>query len=143
MNNTDVTNAKIQRESPTKWFPCPVCLKPLDVRTSKRGKPYVICSPCGVQMFVRERAGIATFESLVDRGLKSDVLTRIGRLEQRYRKTCSECGKGFWAGPELLDTNWLNGKPTAYRCPQKNCFGVVPIGAQEDEAGVDGKEQPK
>jgi ssDNA-binding Zn-finger/Zn-ribbon topoisomerase 1 len=144
MNNTDVKSSKNQRKS-TRWFPCPVCLKPLDVRTSKRDKPYVICSPCGVQMFVRERAGITAFESLVDQGLQSDVLTRIGKLEQRYRKTCPECGKEFWALPDSVDTNWLNGNPTAYRCPQKNCSGIVPIGAEEDEAsgGVDGKEQPK
>jgi predicted RNA-binding Zn-ribbon protein involved in translation (DUF1610 family) len=97
---------------------------------SKRHKPYVICSPCGVQMFIRERAGIAAFENLVDQGLKSDVLTRIGQLEQRYRKKCPECGTEFWAGPELVDTNLFNGKPTGYRCPQKGCSGVVPIGEQ-------------
>jgi hypothetical protein len=50
-----------------KWFPCPVCLRPLDVRTSKRKKPYVICSPCGVQMFIRERAGIEAFEAWSNR----------------------------------------------------------------------------
>ena len=37
-------------------------------------KPYVICSPCGVQMFIRERAGIEAFEKLVEQGLKADVL---------------------------------------------------------------------
>jgi len=113
-----------------KWFPCPVCLQPLDVRTSKRNKPYVICSSCGVQMFIRERAGITAFGNLVDQGLKADVLTRIGQLEQRYRKKCPECGKKFWAVPELLDTNWLDRKPTGYRCPEKGCSGVVAIGQQ-------------
>jgi len=116
--------------SATKWFPCPVCLQPLDVRMSKRDKPYVICSPCGVQMFIRERAGIAAFRKLVDQGLKADVVTRIGKLEQRYRKKCPECGEEFWAGPELLDKSWLDSKPTAYRCPVKDCSGVVPVGEQ-------------
>jgi len=116
--------------STMKWFPCPVCLQPLDVRTSKRNKPYVICSSCGVQMFIRERAGITAFGNLVDQGLKADVLTRIGQLEQRYRKKCPECGKKFWAVPELLDTNWLDRKPTGYRCPEKGCSGVIAIGEQ-------------
>jgi hypothetical protein len=112
----------------TQWFPCPVCLKPLDVRTTKRKKPYVICSPCGVQMFIRERAGIEAFGRLVEQGLKADVLTRIGQLEQRYRLKCPDCGKSFWATPELLGTNWFNTKATGYRCPEKNCQGVIPIG---------------
>lgn len=118
----------------TKWFPCPVCLKPLDVRTSKRKKPYVICSPCGVQMFIRERAGIEAFEKLVEQSLKADVLTRIGQLEQRYRLKCPECTKPFWASPELLGTNWLNTKVSGYRCPEKGCRGVVPIGERSDMA---------
>ncbi len=118
----------------TKWFPCPVCLKPLDVRTSKRKKPYVICSPCGVQMFIRERAGIEAFEKLVEQSLKADVLTRIGQLEQRYRLKCPECTKPFWASPELLGTNWLNTKVSGYRCPEKACRGVVPMGERSDMA---------
>jgi DNA-directed RNA polymerase subunit RPC12/RpoP len=118
----------------TKWFPCPVCLKPLDVRTSKRKKPYVICSPCGVQMFIRERAGIEAFEKLVEQSLKADVLTRIGQLERRYRLKCPECTKPFWASPELLGTNWLNTKVSGYRCPEKACRGVVPIAERSDMA---------
>ena len=127
MINTDKSSSKPTNSPAEKWFPCPICLQPLDVRMSKRNKPYVICSPCGVQMFVRERSGIAAFGKLVEQGLKSDVLTRIAQLEKRYRNTCPECGKEFWAGPELVDTNWLAGKPTGYRCPQKDCKGVVPI----------------
>lgn len=110
------------------WFPCPICLRPLDVRTSKRDKPYVICSPCGVQMFVREKAGIAAFQSLVEQGLKADVLTRIGELEQRYKLKCPECGKEFWASPALQNKNLLTGALLGYRCPDNNCRGVAPIG---------------
>ncbi len=113
-----------------KWFPCPVCLKPLDVRTSKRNKPYVICSACGVQMFIRERAGITAFESLVEQGLQADVLTRIGQLEQRYKLKCPDCGKPFWASAESLETNLFNSKAVGYRCPERNCKGFVPIAEQ-------------
>ncbi|MGC2401686.1 MAG: hypothetical protein WA510_17960 [Acidobacteriaceae bacterium] len=99
-----------------KWFPCTVCLKPLDVRTTKRKKPYVICSNCGGQMFVREQGGIAAFERLVDEGVQTDVWTRIGQLEERYQLKCPECKKTFWASPELLGTNWFNSKASGYRC---------------------------
>jgi len=129
MNNTD-----------TQWFPCPVCLKPLDVRTTKRMKPYVICSPCGVQMFIRERAGIEAFGKLVELGEKADVLTRVGQLEQRFRLKCPVCTKPFWANPELAGTNWFNGKVTGYRCPERNCRGVVPIG---DRSGPQIDPSPK
>jgi hypothetical protein len=71
---------------------------------------------------------IEAFGKLVEQGLKADVLTRIGQLEQRYRLKCPECGKPFWASPELLGTNWFNTKATGYRCPEKNCQGVVSIG---------------
>jgi len=73
-------------------------------------------------MFIRERGGIEAFEKLVDQGLQADVWTRIG-----YRLQCPACKKSFWANPELLGTNWLNSKATGYRCPEKNCQGVVRI----------------
>ena len=112
----------------TGWFPCPVCVRPLDVRTTKKKKPYVVCSMCGVQVFVRERAGIEMFERLVEQGLKADILTRIGQLEQRYKLTCPDCAKPFWANVEWVETNRLSGKVSGYRCPERNCQGVVPIG---------------
>ena len=81
-------------------------------------------------MFVRERVGIEIFSKLVEQGLKSDVFTRVGQLEQRYRLKCPVCKKPFWANPELAETNWLNGKVSGYRCPEKNCPGVAPTGEQ-------------
>jgi hypothetical protein len=81
-------------------------------------------------MFIRERAGIAAFEGLVEQGRKDNVLARVAYLEQRYRLTCPECKKSFWAKPELLATKPLSGKVLGYRCPEKNCRGVVPIEEQ-------------
>ena len=124
-----------------KWFPCPVCLRPLDVRTSKRKKPYVICSPCGVQMFIRERAGIEAFEALVEQGRKDNVLARVAELERRCRLQCPKCGKSFWLGPELIITNRLTGSVTGYRCPQTNCRGIVPLDAPSEVTGANGKER--
>lgn len=124
-----------------KWFPCPVCLRLLDVRTSKRKKPYVICSPCGVQMFIRERAGIEAFEALVEQGRKDNVLARVAELERHCRLQCPQCGKSFWLSPELIITNRLTGSVTGYRCPQKNCRGIVPLDAPSEVTGENGKER--
>ncbi len=41
--------------------PCPVCETPLPVRFTHRGKPYLVCDPCGVQVFVRRKEGIERF----------------------------------------------------------------------------------
>jgi endogenous inhibitor of DNA gyrase (YacG/DUF329 family) len=79
-------------------------------------------------MFVRERAGIAAFEALVEQGSKENVLERIAGLEQRYRLKCPECGKSFWANPELVARKPVTGNAYGYRCP--HCRGVVPIGEQ-------------
>jgi DNA-directed RNA polymerase subunit RPC12/RpoP len=124
-----------------KWFPCPVCLRLLDVRTSKRKKPYVICSPCGVQMFIRERAGIEAFEALVEQGRKDNVLARVAELERRCRLRCPQCSKSFWLSPELIITNRLTGSVTGYRCSQKNCRGIVPLDAPSEVTGENGKER--
>jgi hypothetical protein len=37
----------------------------------------------GVQMFIRERAGIEAFEALVEQGRKDNVLARVAELERR------------------------------------------------------------
>jgi len=47
-------------------FPCCVCHEPREVRTTKKGKPYMICDPCGMQMFVRVETGIRRFEAMID-----------------------------------------------------------------------------
>lgn len=50
---------------------CPLCGTQREIRTSKNGKPYVVCdSPCGLQMFVRRNAGINALQSLAETGNK-------------------------------------------------------------------------
>lgn len=41
------------------WLACPLCDRRCQVRTTKKGKPYLICDACGLQLFVRYGAGIA------------------------------------------------------------------------------------
>jgi len=37
----------------------------LEKRTSKTGKPYFVCDPCGIQLFVRRKDGIERLNSLM------------------------------------------------------------------------------
>ena len=112
---------------PDHRFPCPVCAARLDVRTSKKRKPYVVCDPCGVQMFVRSRSGMERFAALVDRGEAGNALDRLAEMERRYRRKCPRCGRAFWITPESLETSWFDGEPTGFKCPEKGCSGVVKL----------------
>jgi len=112
-------------------FPCPLCGEGLDVRESKKGKPYVICNPCGVQLFVRADKGIRTFEQLIEKAESGNTWAKIEALRECYRKKCSECGKEFWVEERLIETSLIHGGFIGYRCPDPDCDGVV---RPEDEA---------
>lgn len=61
-------------------IPCFLCGNGLEVRTSKRRKPYFICDPCGVQVFIRRESGIARLDKLLRSvsGLTVDVSNAQG-----------------------------------------------------------------
>jgi len=46
-------------------IPCFLCSQELLQRKDKNQKPYFICDPCGVQIFVRGRQGIKNLEQLI------------------------------------------------------------------------------
>jgi len=106
-------------------FPCPVCAGPLDVRITKKNKPYVVCDPCGIQVCVRGPAGIATFNRLVNRAGGQDLWARLAEMERRYHLKCPECGCRFWIEPELAKTSIFDGRLQGFRCPQKDCRAIV------------------
>lgn len=107
-------------------FPCPVCTQARQVRVTKKGKPYLHCDPCGVQVFVRGPAGIEEFKRLLERTSNDSILTRLKEMERRYRLTCPDCGYEFWAEPKLIKTSVFDGGLKGFRCPQKNCDATVP-----------------
>lgn len=106
-------------------FPCPVCTRPLEVRLTKKNKPYVTCDPCGVQVFIRGPAGIEEFKRLIERGNRDGLLERLEEMERRFRPTCPECGGKFWIEPELIKTSAFDGSLKGFRCPKKNCGATV------------------
>jgi hypothetical protein len=47
------------------FIPCFLCGAKLEMKTSKRGKPYFVCDPCGVQLFIRRPNGIEGLRRLM------------------------------------------------------------------------------
>jgi|SRR5690348_5135472 len=114
-----------------RMFPCPVCTSPLEVKLTKKNKPYVTCNPCGIQIFVRGPQGIAEFNRLLENGEREDLPTRLKEMERRYRLTCSKCGTRFWAERKLVKTSGFDGSFKGFRCPQKGCEAIVPWEEEE------------
>ena len=46
-------------------IPCFLCSEELRLRRDKHKKPYFVCDPCGVQIFVRGRRGIENLDQLI------------------------------------------------------------------------------
>jgi len=106
-------------------FPCPVCMQAREVKVTKKDKPYLICDPCGVQIFVRGPAGIGEFRRLLQQTSTENVLTRLGEMERLYRLVCPQCGQEFWAEPKLVKTSVFDGGLKGFRCPKTNCDAIV------------------
>lgn len=93
LSNVNVTLGQrdaVLGELEKKEFPCPLCGAGLPILTSKRGKPYFICNLCGVQIFVRGKAGITRLNEMANAGIlisgrresPSHGINLLNRLEQ-------------------------------------------------------------
>ena len=114
-----------------RMFPCPVCTSPLEVKTTKKHKPYIICDPCGVQLFVRGPSGIDAFNRLIEHANRDDLWTRLEEMEHRFRLKCPECGCRFWIEPGLVKTSMFDGSLQGFRCPEKKCGATVEWGKKQ------------
>jgi hypothetical protein len=66
------------------FIPCFLCTDNLDRRTDKNGKPYFICNPCGIQLFVRKEHGIKLLEKLIRDCAKNEIPFRQ-RAEEIFK----------------------------------------------------------
>lgn len=81
-------------------IPCFLCSQELAQRKDKNEKPYFICDPCGVQIFVRGRQGVKNLAQLIETLKEKDfpfrehartlyriqaVLTEIRGIEKEIR----------------------------------------------------------
>jgi DNA-directed RNA polymerase subunit RPC12/RpoP len=82
-------------ENSVKVIPCFLCGNPCEIRQSKKQKPYFVCEPCGVQVFVRGETGIALLNSFLESGTVKtrggtgrvlDVIATVNRLSQLKAK---------------------------------------------------------
>ena len=49
-------------------FLCPLCQAAIEVKTTKKGKPYAVCEDCGMQLFVRYSPGINRLTEITKTG---------------------------------------------------------------------------
>ncbi len=98
---------------PGEIVPCQLCGAGLDIRISKNGKPYVTCSDCGTQFFVRGKTGIKRLRDLFNSqvlisggGTRGDSpLALFNRLQQlRVQKGDLERKQGLIIrDPDLMN----------------------------------------
>ena len=55
------------------FLPCFLCGARLEKRTDKNGKPYFVCNPCGIQLFVRREHGIKLLDTLLRNSAKNEI----------------------------------------------------------------------
>lgn len=55
------------RNQKDQFIPCFLCGAKIQIRYTKREKPYFICDPCGLQVFVRCKPGIKRLNHLLNR----------------------------------------------------------------------------
>jgi len=65
-------------------LPCLLCVDQLEKRTDKNGKPYFVCNPCGIQLFVRRPHGIKLLEKLLSDAAKNELPFKH-RAEEVYK----------------------------------------------------------
>ena len=58
-------------------LPCLLCGKTLEKRIDKNGKPYFVCDPCGIQLFIRKKQGIELLEETFRNLEKAQIPFRI------------------------------------------------------------------
>jgi len=66
------------------FLPCFLCVEKLEKRTDKNGKPYFVCNPCGIQLFVRRPHGIALLNKLLADAARNEIPFKH-RAEEVYK----------------------------------------------------------
>jgi len=97
----------------------------LDKRTDKNRKPYFVCNPCGIQLFVRRQHGIKLLEKLLRDAAKNEIpfkhraeevykiqalLTEITGVKQQIERLQSQIGVLFGDADKIRARNLLKTK---------------------------------
>ena len=93
-------------------FPCLLCGTGLEIRLSRKEKPYCICNSCGIQVFFRGKTGIKRLREILEAkilivGKESETdraLVLYNHIQQlRGRKKTLEEKQGLIFRDEALD----------------------------------------
>ena len=92
------------------FLPCFLCGAKLERRFDKHHKPYFICNPCGIQLFIRREHGINLLDKLMRDVAKNEIpfkqqadqiyriqalLTEITGIKQQIERLQSQTGLFF------------------------------------------------
>ncbi len=104
---------------------CFLCAAKLSKRTDKNGKPYFICNPCGIQLFVRRQHGMQLLEKLLHDCEKNEIpfrqraqhifeiqalLTEIDGTKKQIERLKSQTGLVFRDENKIRACNLLKTK---------------------------------
>jgi hypothetical protein len=92
--------------------PCFLCIKDLPKRIDKNRKPYFVCEPCGMQIFIRRKQGIEKLDELmrnlneqdVRRSIHAKTLVEIQAILTELKGVKDEI-KSIETGFKFLDSN--------------------------------------
>jgi hypothetical protein len=93
-------------------FPCLLCGTGLEIRLSRKEKPYCVCNSCGIQIFFRGKTGIRRLRDILEAkilivGKESETdraLVLYNHIQQlRGRKKILEANQGLFSRDEALD----------------------------------------
>jgi hypothetical protein len=107
------------------FLPCFLCGSKLEKRTDKNSKPYFVCNPCGIQLFVRREHGIQLLDKLMRDAAKNEIpfkqcgdelakiqalLTEINGTKEQIERLESQTGLFFPDQDKLRACNLLKTK---------------------------------
>jgi hypothetical protein len=72
-------------------FPCFLCGEYLEIKYSKRNKPYFICDPCGLQAFIRRDKGIHSLKKIT--GKNSKIPKKSEKTEKQVLRVINQLEK--------------------------------------------------
>ncbi len=107
------------------FLPCFLCGAKLEKRTDKNHKPYFVCNPCGIQLFIRREHGIGLLDKLLRASDKSELpfkqraeelakiqalLTEINGTKAQIERMESQTGLFFRDNDKVRARNLLKTK---------------------------------
>ena len=105
------------------YLHCFLCNDFLEQRVSDKGKPYFVCDPCGVQIFVRKKTGIERLQNIVSQD-QSHGGDKIAKQPDDVEKNAMQ---------DLVDKRQQVQQDLS-EIPEPSLFGILPDEHRERRA---------